>query len=178
MFAIDETGPKAAMTPTTASSTRGVPVVEAVPRNRGSALTIIGALALDGRGALMTILGSTTAKVLETYVEQVFLPELKPGDMVPIDNLGAHRSPRVRRLVEGVGARIWFAPRNSPEFDPIELAWAKLRRFVRLANPRFANAINLPRAFWANLIEGANHGGDSGSVGSVIEPGTTCHVVQ
>jgi transposase len=141
------------MTPTTAWSRRGMPVVEAVPRNRGSALTIIGALTLDGLGALMTILGGTTAEVFETYVEQVLLPELKPGDIVLLDNLGAHRSPRVRSLIEGVGARLWFTPPYSPEFNPIELAWAKLKRFLRLAKPRSENALNQAIAFGANLIE-------------------------
>jgi transposase len=70
------------------------------------------------------------------YVEQVLVPTLRPGDVVVLDNLAAHKQPEVRTAIEQVGARIQFLPPYSPDFNPIELAFAKLKAFLRAARPR------------------------------------------
>ena len=70
------------------------------------------------------------------YVEQVLVPTLRPGDVVVLDNLSVHKQPEVRRAIEQVGARVRFLPPYSPDFNPIELAFAKLKAFLRAARPR------------------------------------------
>ena len=152
LFCLDEAGSTVAMTRERGWAPRGEPVQDIRPRNRGSVVTMIAALTIDGLTAMMTIEGGTDADVFETYIEHFLLPELRPGDIVVLDNLGAHRTQRVRELVESVGARLWFTPPYSPEFNPIELAWAKLKAFLRTAKARSRKALDNAIAFAMNLI--------------------------
>ena len=156
LFCLDEAGSTIAMTRERGWAPRGEPVTDVRPRNRGSVITMIGALTLDGLTAMMTVEGGTDAAVFETYVEHILVPELREGDIVVLDNLGAHRTPRVRELVEAAGARLWFTPPYSPEFNPIELAWAKLKRFLRLAKARTRDALNNAIALAMDLITGSD----------------------
>jgi transposase len=92
---------------------------------------MIGALALDGFRGLMTIDAGTSTEVFLAFVEQVLAPNLRPGDIVVMDNLGAHKSPVVRQAIEAAGAASLFLPPYSPEFNPIERAWSKMKELLR-----------------------------------------------
>ena len=119
------------MTRTFARSPRGERVHDEVPRNRGQVTTILGALTVEGLVAVMTIEGGTDTAVFETYVRQFLLPRLRPGDTVVLDNLGAHKTPSVRALIESVGASVLFLPPYSPELNPIEECWSKVKSVLR-----------------------------------------------
>jgi len=97
---------------------------------------MIGAIALDGFRGMMTVNAGTSADVFLVYVEQVLVPELRPGDVVVMDNLSAHKGAQVRRLIEAAGCELLFTPPYSPEFNPIEEAWAKLKDIIRRARNR------------------------------------------
>ncbi|MCB9789150.1 MAG: IS630 family transposase [Deltaproteobacteria bacterium] len=139
---IDEAGSTVAMTREHAWGPRGKPVEASVPRNRGAVVTMIGALTIDGLGAMMTIEGGTSGDVFVAYVEQVLAPELRPGDIVVMDNLGAHKDVRVRPLIEAVGAKVAYLPPYSPDLNPIEMAWAKVKWWLRTAQARTRERID------------------------------------
>lgn len=94
-------------------------------------VTMIGALALDGFRGFMTIDSGTSADVFLAFVEQQLGPNLKPGDIVVMDNLSAHKTAAVVAAIRAVGADVLFLPPYSPEYNPIERAWAKLKDFIR-----------------------------------------------
>ena len=119
-FFIDETGSTTAMARDYARAPRGERVHDEVPRNYGDVITIVGALAAKGLTALFTYRGGTTREAFVTYVREVLVPELEPGDAVVLDNLAAHKDPRVRELVENAGAKLYFLPPYSPDLNPIE----------------------------------------------------------
>ena len=106
---------------------------------------MIGAIALDGFRGMMTVDAGTSTDVFLAYVEQVLVPSLRPGDVVVMDNLSAHKDSRVRKLIEDAGCELLFTPPYSPEFNPIEEAWAKLKDIIRRAGNRtrdtFDNAV-------------------------------------
>lgn len=136
MVFIDETGSNIAMTRAHARAPIGQRVDDVVPRNRGRVTTIIGSLRIDGVGPTMTIEGGTDAAVFEAYVEHVLVPALKTGDHVIMDNLGAHKTRRVQELIEGVGATLVFTPPYSPEFNPIEECWSKVKAILKTVAAR------------------------------------------
>lgn len=153
LFCIDETGSTIAMTRTHGRSPRGQPVVGRVPRRRGTVITVIGALTVNGLTAMMTIEGATTGDVFLTYVNDVLGPELRPGDVVVLDNLGAHKDHRVRAAIEARGAKLVFQPPYSPDKNPIELAWAWLKSFLRTAGARTLEAVDIAIAFAMDMVD-------------------------
>lgn len=94
-------------------------------------ITMIGAIALDGFRGLMTINAGTSNDVFLAFVEQVLVPKLRHGDLVVMDNLAAHKNRRAAEAIRAVGAEVLFLPPYSPDLNPIEKAWAKLKDFVR-----------------------------------------------
>lgn len=94
-------------------------------------VTMIGAIALDGFRGLMTIDAGTSSDVFVAYVEQVLAPNLRPGDIVVLDNLAAHKNPQALQAMRDAGATPLFLPPYSPDLNPIEKAWAKLKDFIR-----------------------------------------------
>ena len=124
------------MTPLYARSPRGERVYDSIPRNRGTVTTMLGALDCKGIRGMMTIEGATDTDVFEAFVEQVLVPKLNPGDFVVLDNLGAHKPICVRERVEAAGAKLVFLPPYSPDFNPIELAWSKLKGLLRTLGAR------------------------------------------
>lgn len=128
---------------------------EAVPRNRGTVTTVIGALRMaTGLDALMTVEGGTTTEVFAAYVEQVLGPTLKDGDIVVMDNLAAHRATQIRDLIEERGAKLVFQPPYSPELNPIELAWSWVKDWLRTARARTHQGIDIALAMAAELLDG------------------------
>jgi len=107
---------------------------------------MLGALTMDaGLTVLMAVEGGTSGEVFLAYVQHVLLPEMNPGDIVLMDNLGAHREHRVLAAFHHAGVHVRFLPPYSPEFNPIELAWAKVRWFLRIAKARSYDALNNAR---------------------------------
>ena len=139
---IDEAGSHIAMTREYARAPRGERAHGTVPRNAGTVTTMIGALDLWGVRAMMTVEGATDAEVFETFVERVLARKLRPGDIVVLDNVGAHRTERVRELIRAVGASVLYLPPYSPDMNPIELCWSKLKGLLRAFGARTRDALD------------------------------------
>ena len=120
---------------------RGQRAYGGVPRNRGKNTTLLASMSLEGMGAAMTVEGSTTQKVFEVYVEKVFAPTLKPGQVVILDNLGAHRGEKVKRLIESRAASVIFLPAYSPDFNPIEEAFSMIKAILKKEAARGREAL-------------------------------------
>ena len=117
-------------------SPRGTRLTDHTPCSHWQTHTVIAALRLEGLGAPAVFDGPIDSPSFLAYVEQVLVPTLRPGDVVVLDNLVVHKQPEVRTAIEQVGASIRFLPPYSPDFNPIELAFAKLKAFMRAARPR------------------------------------------
>lgn len=140
------------MTRTHARSPKGTRAHGKVPRNRGSVITVIGALTLDGLVATMTIDRGTSGDVFLAYVEQVLSPHLRPGDYVVMDNLAAHKDERVKRAIESTGAMPVYQPPYSPDLNPIELAWSWLKAFMKTAQARTRSALDTAVSWGMDMI--------------------------
>ena len=102
---------------------------------------MVAALRMEGLGAPAVFDGPIDNPTFLAYVEQVLVPTLRRGDVVVLDNLVVHKQPEVRAAIEAAGARIRFLPPYSPDFNPIEQAFAKLKAFLRAARPRTFDAV-------------------------------------
>jgi len=139
---IDESGFHTSMTRLRARAPKGERAYGKVPRNRGKNQTLIASITLQGAmGASLSIEGSTDAELFETYVEEVLAPTLTSGQVVVLDSLGAHRTERVKELVEERGADLLFLPSYSPDLNPIEQAFSKIKNIVRKAGARTREAL-------------------------------------
>ena len=117
-------------------SPRGTRLHDHTPCSHWQAHTVVAALRLDGLHAPAVFDGPIDSPTFLAYVEQVLVPTLQPGDVVVLDNLAVHKQPEVRHAIEQAGAHLRFLPPYSPDFNPIELAFAKLKAFLRAARPR------------------------------------------
>lgn len=138
---IDESGFNLAMTPRYGRAPKGERAVGSVPINYGKNLTLIGALTLKGLEALMTVEGATDAEVFRAYVEQGLCPTLEVGDVVIMDNLGAHKVSGIREAIESRGAEVIYLPPYSPDLNPIEQCWSKFKSAVRAIGARTREAL-------------------------------------
>lgn len=120
---------------------RGQRVVGSVPQNWGRNITLLAALSASGVCATMTIEGATDTEVFCAYVEQVLCPTLSEGDTVVMDNLSAHKAAAVRALIESRGARLIYLPPYSPDLNPIERCWSKIKTSLRAAEARTREAL-------------------------------------
>jgi transposase len=153
---IDESGFHTSMTRLRARAPRGERAYGKVPRNRGKNTTLIASITLEGgMGASMTIEGATDAQAFEAYVEHFLAPMLEEGQVVVLDGLGAHRTDRVRELIEEKGADLLFLPSYSPDLNPIEQAFSKIKNIVRKAAARTREALveAVALAIWALTLE-------------------------
>ncbi len=108
-----------------------------VPRNRGKNTTLIASMSLEGViGASMAIEGATDKEVFETYVEHFLAPTLEERQVVVMDRLGAHRTQKVRELIEERGAELWLLPSYSPDLNPVEEAFSKIKALLKKAKAR------------------------------------------
>jgi len=112
-----------------------------VPRNRGKNTTLLASLHAAGMGPSMAVEGATTVRVFETYVERLLVPTLEPGQIVVMDNLGAHRPSRVRELIEARGCELLYLPAYSPDLNPIEEAFSKVKHILRKIGARGKEAL-------------------------------------
>jgi transposase len=115
---------------------------EATPGGHWKIMTILGAMSLAGMVATMTIEEPTDADIFLAYVEHVLCPVLKHGDVVVMDNLSAHKVQQVRAWIETVGAEVLYLPPYSPDLNPIEKAWSKLKQMLRAAKARSKEALD------------------------------------
>jgi transposase len=140
---LDEAGSHIAMTRDYGRAPRGERVQGSVPRNRGEVTTMIGALDVRGMRAMMTVDGGTDADVFEVFIEQVLARKLRPDDIVVLDNVGAHKPERIKQLIEAAGARLLFLPPYSPDLNPIELGWSKLKAALKDFGARTRDALDV-----------------------------------
>ena len=138
---IDETWAKTNMTPLRGWAPRGRKLLAKVPRGRWRTVTFLAALRCDRIDAPCVIDGPIDGESFRAYVEQILVPALKPGDIVIIDNLGSHKGKAVRRAIRAAGAKLFFLPKYSPDLNPIEQVFAKLKALLRRAARRSTEAI-------------------------------------
>ena len=132
----DECGTHTSLAPIYGYAPRGERLYLSVPRNRGKNTTLLSSISLEGVGPSLAVEGSTTARVFETYVEKVLAPSLKESQTVVMDNLSAHKPKRIRELIEQRGCELVYLPSYSPDYNPIEEAFAKIKNLLRKAAAR------------------------------------------
>jgi transposase len=133
---LDEAGSNLAMTRLYGRGARGVRVIETVPQNYGENITMLASLSASGIEAPMTINGAVDGVVFKVYVAEVLSPPLTAGDVVVMDNLPAHKVSGVRELIEARGAKLIYLPPYSPDLNPIEKCWSKIKTYLRKAKAR------------------------------------------
>jgi transposase len=134
---VDECSSNTSLAPLYGWSRKGERAYQKAPRNWGKNITLISSIGKEGGvGASLVVEGSTNGTVFETYLEEVLLPTLKRGQVVVMDNLSAHKAQRVRELIEGEGCELIYLPPYSPDYNPIEQAFSKLKSYLREACAR------------------------------------------
>ncbi len=134
---MDECGTNITLTRLYARAPTGERAFGKVPRNWDKNVTLIAAMSKEGMGrAAMSVEGATDGAAFEAYVRHFLLPTLKEGQVVVMDNLQAHKSTRVGKLIESVGASVLFLPPYSPDFSPIEEAFSKIKAILRSIEAR------------------------------------------
>lgn len=135
---------------------RGERIGEATPAGHWRTLTLIGALTVQGVLASMTVESPTDGDVFRAFLEQVLCPRLQSGQVVILDNLSAHKVAGVRELVEARGARLLYLPPYSPDFNPIEQAWSKIKQQLRSAKARVLEVLEQAAGEAISLITPEN----------------------
>jgi transposase len=138
---VDEMGMNTSLSPVYAWAKKGQRALCSVPRNRGKNTTVLSSMSVRGMGPSLTVDGATTSAVFEAYVEQVLAPTLRKGQVVVMDNLSAHKGERIRELIEERGCELIYLPSYSPDFNPIEEAFSKIKGLVRKAEARTKEAL-------------------------------------
>ena len=138
---IDETGASTKMARLCGRAPRGLRCVAPVPHGHWQTTTFVGALRATGMSAPMVLDGAMNGTAFELYVREVLVPTLSAGDIVVMDNLPAHKPARIRTAIEATGARLAYLPPYSPDFNPIEMAFAKLKAHLRKAAARSLEAL-------------------------------------
>jgi transposase len=142
---LDECGVLTNMTRLYGRSPRGIRACGAAPFGHWTRLTVLGALGAEGVVGAMSVEAATSATVFHAYLEKVLLPELrrtKPDAVLVMDNLAAHKAPQVRALLDASGFTYRYLPAYSPDMNPIEPAWAKVKARLRRAAARTADALH------------------------------------
>lgn len=138
---VDESGVNLAMTRREAWAPRGQRIVDAVPGRRWETYSVIAGLRRTGVFAPMILPGAMNGAALRAWVKTTFAPKLRKGDIVVWDNLSIHDDPEVARLIKSAGARLEFLPPYSPDLNPIEEAWSKMKAFLRVAKARASDVL-------------------------------------
>jgi len=138
---VDECGTHTSLAPIYGYAPRGEGLWLRVPRRRGKNTTLLASMTIEGMGPTLAVEGATTAAVFEAYVEKVLAPSLKGGQIVVMDNLGAHRPKKIRELIKERGCELLYLPAYSLDYDPIEEAFAKIKNLLRDAAARTKEAL-------------------------------------
>jgi transposase len=133
---IDETWIKTNMAPLRGWGAKGKRLRSFTPHGHWRTLTFLGALRCDRLMAPCVFDGPINGQCFRAYVEQQLVPVLEPGNIVVMDNLGSHKAAAVRQMIKAAGARLWFLPPYSPDLNPIEQTFAKIKHWMRLAQKR------------------------------------------
>jgi transposase len=128
---IDESGAKTNMVRSHGRCPRGQRLLSKAPAGHWQTTTMIAAVGLDGVQAPFALEGAVDTEAFAVYVERVLLPALHGGEIVVLDNLACHKHPHVRELIESVGAEVWYLPPYSPDSNPIEEMWSKIKQILR-----------------------------------------------
>jgi transposase len=139
---LDESGVSTQMTKRYGRARRGHRVAEATPEGNWKILTILGAMSVRGMIATMTVEAATDAEIFMAYLDHVLCPQLQPGQIVVLDNLSSHKIAGVRQRIEAAGASLLYLPPYSPDLNPIEKAWAKLKQQLRAVKARTDTALD------------------------------------
>jgi len=143
---LDETGVNTKMARLYGRSVKGTRCFASVPHGHWNSSTFIAAMRVDGLSAPLLIDGAMNREMFTAYVEQQLVPTLRPGEVVICDNLSSHRSKEVRTAIEAAGASILYLPPYSPDLNPIEMVFAKLKAYLR----------KLARRSWDDLVKAIN----------------------
>ena len=112
-----------------------------MPRNQGKNITLLASMSVEGMGPSVAVEGTTDREVFEAYLEEVLVPSLRRDQIVVMDNLSAHKGERVRELVESMGCELLYLPPYSPDLNPIEEAFSKMKGILRKAEARSREAL-------------------------------------
>ncbi len=153
---VDECGSNVNLTPRYARAPRGERAYGKAPRNTPANTTLIASMTEDGMGPAMLLTGAANTAAFEAYVERVLAPSLAPRQVVVMDNLSAHKSERVRWLIEERGCELWYLPSYSPDLSPIEEAFSKLKHSLRRTEARTREALERAIAEALELITAQN----------------------
>ena len=138
---VDEMGTNTSLSPLYGWAKKGERAYCSVPRNRGKNTTLLSSMSVEGIGPSLAAEGATNREVFETYLERVLAPTLRRGQVVVMDNLTAHKGERIRELIEQRGCELLYLPPYSPDFNPIEEAFAKIKGLLRKAEARSREAL-------------------------------------
>lgn len=138
---VDESSTNVSLTPRYARAPKGERAYGKAPRNWGKNVTLISSITLEGMGPSMSIEGSSDTESFGLYMRNVLAPTLKYGQIVLMDNLSVHRSKWVRELIEERGCQLWLLPSYSPDFNPIEEAFSKVKNLLRKVKARTLQAL-------------------------------------
>jgi transposase len=138
---VDEMGTNVSLSPLYAWSPKGERAYGSAPRNWGKNVTLLASITREGLGECLAVDGPTTREVFEDYLEQVLVPTLCAGQVVVMDNLSAHKGGRVKESIEGRGCELLYLPPYSPDFNPIEQAFSKVKGLLRQAEARVRESL-------------------------------------
>ena len=138
---VDECGTHTSLAPLYGYAPKGERLYLSIPRSRGKNTTLLSSMTIEGMGPSLAVEGTTSARVFETYIEKVLVPTLHKGRIVVMDNLSAHRPKRIRELLESRGCELLYLPSYSPDYNPIEEAFAKIKNLLRKAAARSKEAL-------------------------------------
>ncbi len=141
MIFIDETWAKTNMTRLRGRAPRGQRLIDKTPHGHWQTTTLIAALGLEGIRCSTVVDGAVNGDVFEAFIEQVLVPQLKPGDIVVMDNLSSHKRDRIRELIETHQAKLAYLPPYSPDLNPIELVFSKIKQHLRSLKTRTQDAL-------------------------------------
>jgi DDE superfamily endonuclease len=133
---VDECSTNTSLAPLYAWSRRGERALCSLPRNWGANVTLLASMSVGGMGPCLAVEGPTMREVFETYLERVLAPSLGPGQVVVMDNLSSHKGGRIKELIEERGCELLYLPPYSPDLNPVEEAFAKLKALLREAGAR------------------------------------------
>jgi transposase len=138
---VDEMGTNVSLSPLYAWSRKGERAFGSAPRNWGKNVTLLASITTEGLGPCLAVEGSTTREVFEAYLEHILAPTLRSGQVVVMDNLSAHKDGKVKEIIEGRGCKLIYLPPYSPDFNPIEEAFSKIKGLMRKAGARTRGAL-------------------------------------